>query len=74
MHFRIMLRQSKIIIIQIRTYLLFYIWSKMFSSSLDALLKLSKTTPSQKLFDYDDVTLYQNAENYQKKADVSEKD
>ena len=46
----------------------------MFSSSLDALLKLSKTTPSQKLFDYDDVTLYQNAENYQKKADVSEKD
>ena len=30
----------------------------MLSSYLDALLKLSKTTFSQKLFDYDCVTLY----------------
>ena len=30
----------------------------MLSSSLDALLKLSKTSSPQKLFDYDCVTLY----------------
>ena len=30
----------------------------MLSSSLDALLKLSKTTSAQKLFDYDCVTLW----------------
>ena len=30
----------------------------MLSSSLDALLKLSKTTSPNKLFDYDYVTLY----------------
>ena len=35
-----------------------YIWSKMLSSSLDALLKVSKTTSSPKLFDYDCLTLY----------------
>ena len=37
--------KNKILLIKIRTYLLFDIWSKMFSSSRDALLKLSKTTP-----------------------------
>ena len=31
----------------------------MLSSSLDALLKLSKTSSPQKLFDYDCATLYQ---------------
>ena len=35
-----------------------YIWSKMLSSSLDPLLKVSKTTFPQKLFAYDCVTLY----------------
>ena len=35
-----------------------YIWSKMLSSSLDTLLKVSKTTSPQKLFAYDCVTLY----------------
>ena len=30
----------------------------MLSSSLDALLKVSKTSSPQKLFDYDCVTLY----------------
>ena len=30
----------------------------MLSSSLDTLLKLSKTTSPQKLFDYDCMTLY----------------
>ena len=30
----------------------------MLSSSIDALLKVSKTTSDQKLFDYDCVTLY----------------
>ena len=35
-----------------------YIWSKMLSSSLDTLLKVSKTTYPQKLFAYDCVTLY----------------
>ena len=33
--------------------------SKMLSSSQDTLLKVSKTTSPQKLFDYDCVTLYQ---------------
>ena len=32
----------------------------MLSSSLDALLKLSKTTSAKQLFDYDNVTLYLN--------------
>ena len=35
-----------------------YVWSKMLSSSLYAMLKLSKTTSPNKLFDYDCVTLY----------------
>ena len=35
-----------------------YDWSKMLPSSLDALLKLSKMTFPQKLFDYDCKTLY----------------
>ena len=35
-----------------------YIWSKMLTSSLDKLFKLTKTTSSQKLFDYDCMTLY----------------
>ena len=58
MHFRIMLWKLKIIIIKIRTYLLLYVWYKILSSSLYTLLKLSKTTPPNKLFDYDCVTLY----------------
>ena len=37
-----------------------YIWSKMLSSSLDTLLKVSKTTSPQKLFAYECVTLYVN--------------
>ena len=32
----------------------------MLTSSLDALLKLSKTSLPQKLFDYDSITLYLN--------------
>ena len=36
-----------------------YIWSKMLSSSVDTLLKVSKTTSPKKLFDYDCVTLYE---------------
>ena len=43
--------------IKIQTYLLEYIWSKMLSSYLFSMLKMSKTS-SQKLFDYDCVTLY----------------
>ena len=35
-----------------------FIWSKMLSSSIDKLLKVSKTTSPQKLFAYDCVTLY----------------
>ena len=35
----------------------------MLSSSLDALLKVSKTTSPQKLFAYDCVTLYSNTSN-----------
>ena len=35
-----------------------YIWSKMLSSSLYIVLTLTKTTSSQKLFDYDCMTLY----------------
>ena len=42
----------------IRTYVLLYIWYKMLFSSCNALLKLSKTTYPQKLFDYDYITLY----------------
>ena len=63
MHFRIMLWKSKIIRIKIRTYLLIYIWSKMLSSSLDTLSKLSKTTYPQKLFANDCVTLYMQKKN-----------
>ena len=43
----------EIIIIKIRTYLHLYISYKMWSSSLFAMLKVSKTTSPQKLFDYD---------------------
>ena len=46
--------------LKITTYLLVYIWSKLLSSSLDALLKLFKTSSPQKLFDYDCVTLHEN--------------
>ena len=53
---RIILWLIKIIIIIIRKYLLLYIWSKMLSSSRDALLKLTKTTSSQKLFQPDCIT------------------
>ena len=35
-----------------------YIWSKMLSSSLSTMLKLSKTTSPKKPFDYDCVTLF----------------
>ena len=38
----------KIIIIIIKTYLLLYIWSKMWSSSQTVLLELSETTSPQK--------------------------
>ena len=44
--------------IKVRTYFFIYIWSQMLSSSLDALLKVSKTTTPQKLFASDCVTLY----------------
>ena len=40
-----------------KDHLLAYIWSKMLSSSLYAILKLSKTISSQELFDYDCITL-----------------
>ena len=36
----------------------------MLSSSLDTVLKVSKTTSPQKLFDYDCVTLYEDAAVY----------
>ena len=39
-------------------FVFIYIWSKMLSSFLIALLKLSKTSSPQKLFDYDCVKLY----------------
>ena len=41
-----------------RTYLLLYIWSKLLSSSRDALLKLSEATNPQKMFASDCNTLY----------------
>ena len=58
MHFRIMLKRIKIIIIIIRTYFPLYIWSKMLSSSQDVLLKLSETTSPHKLFPSKCITLY----------------
>ena len=48
----------KTILIKIQIFFFIHIWSKMLSSSLDVLLKLSKTTSPQKLFDYDCKTLY----------------
>ena len=53
-----------IILLKFKSYLLLNISLKRLSSSLDALLKLSKTTSSQKLFDYDYeyITLYNGTE------------
>ena len=38
-----------------------YIWYQMLSSSLDTLLKVSKTTYPKEIFAYDCVTLYSNS-------------
>ena len=48
----------KISIIIVQHFCFRYIWSKMLSSSLFAMLKLSPASSSQKLFDNDYVTLY----------------
>ena len=50
----------KILNLQIRrpNICLSYIWSKILSSSLYTMLKLSKTTSPNKLFDYDCVTVF----------------
>ena len=56
--FELCYKELKIIKIEIRTYLLLYTWSKMFSLSLNALLKLFKTISPQKLFPSDCITLY----------------
>ena len=58
-HFRIMSWKLKIIIIKIWKHICYwYVWFKMPFSSLYTLLKMSKTTSPNKLFDYDCVTLY----------------
>ena len=58
MHFRIILWKLKIIIKKYEHICLWGVWSKILSSSLYTLLKSSKTTSPNKLFDYDCVTLY----------------
>ena len=58
MHLLQSLLKFKIFITGGRKYLKLYIWSKMRSSSLYTMLKPSKTTSPNKLFDYDCVTLY----------------
>ena len=58
MHFLQSLLKILISIIEGPKYLFSYIWSKMLSSSLYTMLKLSKTTSPNKLFDYDCLTLY----------------
>ena len=57
-HFRIMLNRIKIIIMIIQTYLLVFIWSKIWSSSQNVWLKLSETTSPQKRFPSDCIALY----------------
>ena len=57
MNFPPSLLNYKIFIIKIRIYFLLYIWSKLLPSSLDVLLKLSKTTYWQKLFTSHCITL-----------------
>ena len=58
MHFLQSLSNFIILIIEVRTYLLIYIWCQMLPSSIDTLLQVSKTTSLQKPFAYDCVTLY----------------
>ena len=68
MHFLQSLQIYQIFIIKIPRYFLSYFWSKILSSSLLDMLKLSKTTSPPKLFRSDCITLYHEIRNFSRAA------